>query len=97
MCDPDSADYSPTKCREMRAERGDQGEGTVEQTLIFAKDQFSRSAAVAWARENDFRADKVDETENSFRLRQRAPGEFRRFAGTIRLTTGVQAVIGLLK
>jgi ClpP class serine protease len=70
---------------------------SVTQTLIFNKAQFPKRAdAVAWAQKHKYRADKVDETENSFRLRQRDPGEFRNFA-TITLTEGVKAVIGQLK
>jgi len=72
-------------------------DGSVVQTLIFDKKVFpTRESATRWAREHDFRADKVDETENSWRLRQREPGDFIRFR-TIRLTRGVQAVIGPLK
>lgn len=49
------------------------------QSLIFPKDKWdSAEACQGWAREHDFRADKVDETETSWRLRQRAPGDFVR-------------------
>ena len=72
-------------------------DGSVVQTLIFDKKVFpTRSSAIKWARDHDFRADKVDETENSWRLRQREPGDFIRMR-TIRMTRGVQAVIGPLK
>lgn len=72
-------------------------DGSQVQTLIFDKKVFpTRQSATRWAREHDFRADKVDETENSWRLRQREPGDFVRFR-TIRMTRGVQAVIGPLK
>jgi len=72
-------------------------DGSVVQTLIFDKKVFpTRQSATRWAREHDFRADKVDETENSWRLRQRDPGDFVRFR-TIQMTRGVQAVIGPLK
>lgn len=72
-------------------------DGSEVQTLIFDKKVFpTRSSATKWAREHDFRADKVDETADSWRLRQREPGEFVRFR-TIRMTDGVQAVIGPLK
>lgn len=71
-----------------------QGRGTQVQTLIFAKDKFpTASAARKWAKDHGFRTDKVDETENSFRLRQRNPGDFVRLR-TITLTSGVQAVVG---
>lgn len=71
---------------------------TKVQTLIFDKEFFSRTQAVEWASEREFSADKVDSTEESFRLRQRAPGEFKPESfRTITLTKGVKAVIGRLK
>lgn len=69
------------------------------QTLIFSKDQFKTAAAArSWAKENGFRTDKVDETESSFRLRQKNPGTFQEGSfRTITLTSGVKAVIGRAK
>jgi uncharacterized protein len=54
------------------------GQGTQVQTLIFPKAHWATaSAARAWALTNRFRADKVDETTDSWRLRQREPGQFQ--------------------
>ncbi len=51
----------------------------VVQTLIFPKAKWdSVEACKEWAKDHDFRADKVDETEDSWRLRQRDPGDFKR-------------------
>ncbi len=73
-------------------------ETTTIQTLIFSKERFDRAQATQWAKDHDRRADKIDETENSFRLRQREPGEFKDGSlRTITLTDGVKAVIGRLK
>ncbi len=74
-------------------------ENPVEiQTLIFNKENFTRAQAEAWAVDHDFRVDKVDETENSFRLRQREPGDFQEGSfTTIEIDTGIQAVIGNTK
>lgn len=73
-------------------------EGMVIQTLIFDKQLFSRSAARRWAREHEFVSSKVDETETSFRLRQREPSEFQEDSfRTIDITEGVKAVVGRLK
>ncbi len=74
-------------------------EPTTVQTLIFSKEVFqSVEEAVAWAKEHDFKFDKVDEKENTFRLRQRDPDDFVEGSyKTIDLTEGVQAVIGRLK
>ena len=69
------------------------------QTLIFSKDRFKTAAAARkWAKDNDFRSDKVDETEESFRLRQKDPGAFQDGSfRTITLTDGVKAVVGRAK
>lgn len=93
------------ECKEV-LKRGDEGyedtllsiiiKQTEIQTLILDKDVFpKRSDATKWARDHDFRADKVDENENSFRLRQRNPGDFQEGSfRTIELANGVKAVIG---
>ncbi|MGD2215139.1 MAG: hypothetical protein PVJ64_00230 [Gemmatimonadales bacterium] len=48
--------------------------------------------------DHGYRADKVDETDETFRLRQREPAEFEEGSfRTITLREGVQAVIGRLK
>jgi ClpP class serine protease len=68
------------------------------QTLIFSKDTFSRAQAVAWAKRNGKKYDSVDETEDSYRLRQRDPGDFDKESfRTIDITKGVKAVVGHLK
>ncbi len=73
-------------------------ESRVIQTLIFDKHTFSRERAVQWAKDHDFRIDKVDENDTSIRLRQKDPG---RFDGdtlrTIPLTTGIKAVVGVMR
>lgn len=71
--------------------------GTEVQTLIFAKELYTSVQAKTWSKRNGFRAGKVDETKESFRIRQRPtkhfrPGSFR----TISLGS-VQAVIGCPK
>lgn len=73
--------------------------GTVVQTLIFSKEKFKTAEEVLrWAGEHGFDHDKVDETGESFRLRQREPGDFTDGSfRTIELTKGVAAVIGRLK
>jgi len=66
------------------------------QSLIFRKDRFTVQQAIAWAKEHDFRFDKVDEPESgeTIRLRQFSPDEC--IAGSLRtsdLQPGVQAVV----
>ena len=95
-CDIDDPAYDPDKCAELTAQAGKQ-EATKVQTLILSKDNFATlDEASTWITEHDFSADKVDETETSFRFRQFSPGEcqeesFRTidFEGA----EGVQAVI----
>lgn len=79
-------------------ERQDRPPTTV-QTLIMSKDRFETAEeAKKWATDHDFKASKVDETDNSFRLRQRDPGDFKEGSlKTIELDEGVAAVIGRLK
>ncbi len=76
-----------------------EGQGTIVQTLIFGKDVFKTAEeATRWAADHGFENAKVDETGDSFRLRQRDPGQFHDNSfRTIELTKGVAAVIGKLK
>lgn len=69
-------------------------EGLDIQSLIMSKERFKDSkSAKNWAKDHGFKSNKVDETEDSFRLRQFEPnvcknGSFR----TFELTNGVKAV-----
>ena len=74
-------------------------EGTTVQTLILSKDRFGTAGeAKRWVRTHKFKAKKIDETESSYRFRQRDPSEFRRGSfRTIEIAEGVKAVIGRLK
>jgi len=71
----------------------------VIQTLILSKGRFqSAESARGWVSEHDFMSDKMDETEDSFRFRQREPGDFQDGSfRTIDITDGVKAVVGRLK
>jgi hypothetical protein len=70
---------------------------TKVQTIILKKSRFDTArAARKWARDNGFKARKVDETGESYRLRQREPGKFTALR-TKTLTGGVKAVVGRLK
>ncbi len=71
---------------------------TKMQTLIFSKDKFSKDQAQSWAKAHSFVAEKIDETEDSFRIRQRDPEDFRtRSLRTIEIEEGITAVVGKLK
>jgi len=71
------------------------------QTLILAKETFPTAAdAIKWVTDHDFKVKDgaPDETESSWRYRQREPGEFQEGTfRTIDMTDGVQAVVGRLK
>jgi hypothetical protein len=70
--------------------------GSKVQTLIFDKSYFTRGEAKQWAKDNDFKMEKVDEAKNTYRLRQLSPSKFADMR-TITLTEGVKAVVGPLK
>ncbi len=46
------------------------------QTILFPKARWTLQRARAWLSEHDWKDDKVDETENAYRFRQRDPGDF---------------------
>lgn len=72
--------------------------GTKIQTLIFDKNKFNKSACLVWAKAANMRHGKVDEKENTFRIRQSAPGNFKKDSfKTIDLTEGIKAVIACPK
>lgn len=72
--------------------------GTQIQTIVFAKENFTLEQATQWAEDHGFRTDKVDETEESYRIRQRPPQDFEDDTfRTIEIDTGIQAVIGVPK
>ena len=68
-------------------------QGTRIQTLLMSKSRFDTAdKAKKWASAHNFRSDKVDSTENNFRLRQFTPGQCTEGTfGTRTLTRGVQA------
>ena len=74
-------------------------ESSMIQTLIFDKEVFETQAeAIEWAMDHCFSADKVDETDDSFRIRQLEPSEFIADSfRTIELRRGIKAVIGRIR
>lgn len=73
---------------------------TVVQTLILSKSVFTKVQANAWITAHNYKIKPgaPDETEDSYRYRQRDPSEFREGSlRTIEMTRGVKAVIGKLK
>lgn len=69
---------------------------TTIQTLIFDKEVFeSEAEAREWASDHYFHNAKVDETTDSFRLRQLNPSQFDENSfRTIEIRRGIKAVIG---
>lgn len=71
--------------------------GTEVQTLIFDKEKFEKEECIDWAKEHGYKADKVDDADGTYRLRQRDPKDFDQDTfKTIELTEGVEAVVGRL-
>jgi Escherichia/Staphylococcus phage prohead protease len=64
----------------VRYEKQEKRQGGFEiQTLIFPKAHWDSAAdCKKWASDHDFKAGGVDETEDSYRIRQRDPGDFVR-------------------
>lgn len=71
---------------------------TEVQTLIFSKDVFkSADEAKSWAEKNGFKNSKVDETEESYRLRQVDPSLFEKSSFrtiSFKGAKGIKAVVG---
>ena len=77
---------------------GTRKQGTEIQTLIFPNEKFTRAQALSFARRHGFKTSKVDETDTSFRIRQKDPDDFSRIR-TISLADsgGVKATVGVRK
>ena len=52
-------------------------ETTTVQTVIFDKGQFTEVEARKWLEDHSMKSGSVDETEDSWRFRQRDPGDFK--------------------
>lgn len=71
---------------------------TEIQSLMFARDRYTKRQARSWAAAEGFAAPATDSTANYHRIRQRPPGDFRRGTfRTIELRDGVKAVVGVPK
>lgn len=67
--------------------------GTTIQSLVFENDHYSRTRAKNWAKKNGFKFDKIDETENTYRIRQSPPSKFKKDTfRTIEITYGIKAI-----
>ena len=71
----------------------------VLQTLVLSKDIFkSVKDAKKWINDHNFKSGNVDETDDSYRFRQRSPDEFKLNSfRTINISRGVKGVVGKLK
>ena len=77
---------------ELRVTERSSPDSMKVQTLIFSKDKFSRKSATKRAALHGFKSGKVDEKENTYRLRQKSPGQFDTFR-TITFKPGIKAVV----
>ena len=73
--------------------------GLVIQHLQLSKERFnSKAQAVTWCKRNGFRTDRFKEKENYYHFTQRDKRLFRpETFVTVKITRGVQAVMGRLK
>jgi HK97 family phage prohead protease len=70
----------------------------VVQTLIFSKEKFTKEQAQKWCKDHNFESEGVDETTDSYRIRQEDPSLFDPNSfKTIDITEGVKAVVGKKK
>src|SRR4030043_469023 len=84
---------------EKYLEENDVQKGMVIQTLIFDKKVFAtKQEAMDWASSHGFHITKeIDETEDSFRIRQYDPAQFIEGSfRTIEIRNGIKAVVGKL-
>jgi len=87
---------SPVKEEEPDTEK----KSTTLQTFIFDKDKFTQDQAKEWLKkekkkDSDIKIPAADETEDSYRFRQKEPEDFKNKSfKTIPITTGVKGVIG---
>ena len=85
-------------------DNGGKQDGTTIQSVILWKERFpTMESALEWIKANGFSSDKVDETDESFRFRQRDPAEFdpNGFGDgsafrTIMISEHVSATVGFL-
>lgn len=92
--------FEPEKYVEAQGKQ----DGTTIQSVVLWKERFpTMESALEWIKANGFSSDKVDETDESFRFRQRDPGEFdpNGFGEgsafrTIMISEHVSAVVGFL-
>lgn len=74
--------------------KGGEVQSTEVQSLIFHKDNFTKSQAKDWALKHNFIASKFDETADTIRVRQHQPIMYdKKSFRTIDLTKGIQAII----
>lgn len=92
---PDQADIDEAPAATELEKR----EPAAIQTLIFDKGTFDREQAIAWVGAHDFDQHKApDETGDSWRIRQRDPGDFESSTlRTMEIRPGVKAVVGQLR
>lgn len=99
--------YTGPNAKEKALEQGqaveaskiaDQKEPTDTQSYIFLKEKFTKEQAVKWTSDHDKKYNNIEETADSWRLRQVNPERFKPESfKTIKIEAGVKAVIGKLK
>ena len=71
---------------------------TSIQVIIFSKQKFTTDQAQEWCKENNYKFDKLEETENTYRIRQELASAFRKNSlRTFTLEGGIKSIIGTKK
>ena len=64
------------------------------QSIIFAKDVYTKSLASSWLRSHGYRSEKVDSSRNFLRFRQESPRKYKDFR-IKEITPGIKLVLGI--
>jgi len=63
------------------------------QSVLLPKKYFCKQCAIDWLIKNNFKAKKIDETDNYYRFRQFDPSNFRRFR-VKKLDNHIELILG---
>lgn len=76
----------------------DKEDSLIVQSILFDKEKFTLTEAKNWLKKHDYKSDKVDETDEYYRFRQRDPDDFDPDSfRTKEIEDGVKFIMGKLK
>lgn len=72
--------------------------GMEIQTILFDKEYFTKRTANTWIKKHNYKNNKIDETEDYFRIRQKSPSNFEKHSyRTIEFKPGIKAIVACPK